>query len=73
MANNVDPDETAHCEPSHQDLHCLRNVLVCSLERANPFIIQMNALQCYRFLYIFRRRVPIWVCLPNSILYDIRY
>ena len=23
FANNVDPDETAHNEPSHQDLHCL--------------------------------------------------
>ena len=22
-ANSVDPDETAHYEPSHQDLHCL--------------------------------------------------
>ena len=22
-AYNVDPDETAHHEPSHQDLHCL--------------------------------------------------
>ena len=24
MANSVDPDETAHNEPSHQDLHCLQ-------------------------------------------------
>ena len=23
MANSVDPDEMAHNEPSHQDLHCL--------------------------------------------------
>ena len=22
IANSVDPDETAHYEPSHQDLHC---------------------------------------------------
>ena len=22
MANSVDPDEMAHYEPSHQDLHC---------------------------------------------------
>ena len=22
-ANSVDPDETTHFEPSHQDLHCL--------------------------------------------------
>ena len=23
FANSADPDETAHNEPSHQDLHCL--------------------------------------------------
>ena len=23
MANSVDPDETAHHEPSRQDLHCM--------------------------------------------------
>ena len=28
MANNVDPDETAHYEPSHQGLHCLHRYLV---------------------------------------------
>ena len=27
MANIVDLDETAHCEPSHLDLHCLQNNL----------------------------------------------
>ena len=26
MANSIDPDETAHNEPSHQDLHCLQNM-----------------------------------------------
>ena len=24
IANSVDPDETAHYEPSHPDLHCLQ-------------------------------------------------
>ena len=24
MAYSLDPDETAHDEPSHQDLHCLQ-------------------------------------------------
>ena len=27
MANSVDPDETAHNEPSHQDLHCLHRYM----------------------------------------------
>ena len=25
MANRIDPDEMAHNEPSHPDLHCLQN------------------------------------------------
>ena len=29
IANSVDPDETAHDEPSHRDLHCLHCYLVC--------------------------------------------
>ena len=28
--NSVDPDEMAHIEPSHQDLHCLHRYLVWS-------------------------------------------
>ena len=27
IANSVDPDETAHYEPSHPDLHCLHKYL----------------------------------------------
>ena len=30
MANSVDPDETAHYEPSHLDLHCLHRYLFWS-------------------------------------------
>ena len=30
MANSVDPDETAHYEPSHQDLRCLQKQMVWS-------------------------------------------
>ena len=26
MANNVEPDEVAHNEPSHQNLHCLHKI-----------------------------------------------
>ena len=28
MANSVDPDEMAHYEPSHLNLHCLQRCLV---------------------------------------------
>ena len=30
MANSVDPDETAHYEPSHLGLHCLQRYLYWS-------------------------------------------
>ena len=30
MANSADPDEMAHYEPSHLDLHCLQSYLVWS-------------------------------------------
>ena len=35
MANRIDPDETVHIEPSHQDLHSTQNVLVCRVEKVN--------------------------------------
>ena len=28
MSNNTDPDETAHYEPSHLDLHCFQKPIV---------------------------------------------
>ena len=31
MANILDPDEVAHNEPPHLDLHCLQIYLVCFL------------------------------------------
>ena len=37
MSNSVDPDETAHCEPSHLDLRCLQKpiLIACGSEREN--------------------------------------
>ena len=37
MSNSVDPDETAHYEPSHLDLCCLQkpNIIACGSERIN--------------------------------------
>ena len=31
LINSVDPDETAHFEPSHLDLHCLHKYLYWSI------------------------------------------
>ena len=35
QTNSVDPDETAHDEPSHLYLHCLQKpiIIACSSER----------------------------------------
>ena len=46
MANSVDPDETAHYEPSHQDLYCLHSylVLVCRTEREAWTVLQITLL-----------------------------
>ena len=30
MASSLDPDETAHDEPSHLDLHCLHGYLIAA-------------------------------------------
>ena len=32
MSNSVDPDETAHYEPSHQDLRCLQKPVVIAYD-----------------------------------------
>ena len=38
IAHNVDPDETAHNEPSHLDLHCLHKYLLwCKADRVTGF------------------------------------
>ena len=37
MSKSVDPDETAHYEPSHLDLCCLQKpiIIACGSERVN--------------------------------------
>ena len=51
MANSVDPDETTHCEPSHQDLYtvCIKLVLFCRAETVNYKI----STSPFRYLLVF--------------------
>ena len=46
MSNSVDPDETAHYEPSHLDLCSLQRLLIiaCGSERVNLKIFNSSAL-----------------------------
>ena len=44
MSNSVDPDETAHYEPSHLDLHCLQKPVIidCGSVRINSDVASMK-------------------------------
>ena len=71
MANSVDPDETAHYEPSHLDLHCLQKYLYWSagmkalIDHCNFFIVIAN------FMYICRR-CNVYHKVLMAVLYVIR-
>ena len=45
MANSVDPDETAHDEPSHLDIHCLQMIVFYSTWLKGWFSVCFPALQ----------------------------
>ena len=38
----VDPDETAHYEPSHLDLHCLQKYIATTLQQAQLGMIKIG-------------------------------
>ena len=57
LANSLDPDETAHNEPSHQDLHCLHRYLAWS---AGP--------QRLRISYLHHCRVTLTGSFPSDIV-----
>ena len=55
MSNSVDPDETAHYEPSHLDLCCLQKPIVSPVEmkglnvqRLYLLVIIIVPVHCYR-------------------------
>ena len=45
MSNSVDPDETAHYEPSHLELRCLQKpvIIACDTERLKHRYGQSNS------------------------------
>ena len=49
MANNVDPDEMAYYEPSHQDLHCLQKHLSSAGLKGTRVPMQSRVLFFYAF------------------------
>ena len=58
MSNSIDPDETAHYEPSHLDLCCMQKpiIITCGSERVNlccPYMTQRHKFAwhdpCYRY------------------------
>ena len=53
MTNSVDPDETAHYEPSHLDLHCLQKHLSWST-RLKGLACSQIIIVCLIFLLLSR-------------------
>ena len=51
MANSVHPDETAHYEPSHLDLHCLQRYL-CWSAGMKGLTVDSVFIYIYEFLVI---------------------
>ena len=69
MSNSVDPDETAHYEPSHLDLCCLLQkpiIIACGSERVrvNPWCVMLlkYPTMCLRVAwnYSFRNSPKYW-------------
>ena len=48
MSNSVDPDETAHYEPSHLDLSCLQKPIIIAFrsERVKRYVYQFVTCLC---------------------------
>ena len=52
MSNSIDPDETAHYEPSHLDLHCLQKPIIIAggSERVNVNVEWIHLVDFLPFL-----------------------
>ena len=69
MANSVDPDEMAHYEPSHLDLHCLQRCLYWSVEMKGltlnaPSKICSRQHSIYFFLFFMENKLTFHVNNP---------
>ena len=63
MAISADPDETAHYEPSHLDLHCLNRYLYWSVGIKG---LQMSAMRINHVETNLLRKERILVCLEYN-------
>ena len=54
MTNNVDPDETAHYEPSHLDLCCLQKpiIIACGSVRVKAKIIDIFLISSQKHMWV---------------------
>ena len=78
MENGIDPDEIAHYESSHLDLHCLQRCLVWSAELKGltecevHFIIWGNNSACYGYIqrWLYNEQYLIFAVEQKSLLSD---
>ena len=54
MSNSVDPDETAHYEPSHLDLCCLQKpiIITCGSEGVKKHAVKSSCLFAYKIIIL---------------------
>ena len=53
MSNSVDPDETAHYEPSHLDPRCLQKpIIIYGNEKVKALITTVRATFLFYFIFI---------------------
>ena len=70
MSNSVDPDETAHYEPSHLDLRCLQMPIIIAYgsERVNVFREAAELLLKHQLIGILNHYTRIYVMIWNPML-----
>ena len=77
MSNSIDPDETAHYEPSHLDLCCLQKpiIIACGNERVNlccPDMTQRHKFAWHDPCYSYKDKSTMVAGYENSVTQENR-
>ena len=73
MSNSVDPDETAHFEPSHLDLRCLQTA--CGSESVNSLPYLFYNMKKFTFYWCIKTQLEewrtAWTIITKTSLYNL--
>ena len=72
MSNSIDPDETAHNEPSHLDLRCLQKPIIIAYDKERAKIYkggyaERDTVNKHRFLRHWKKK---WIETRNATRYN---